>query len=623
MKHFIELVTFRTKAGITNEEGDFPMRVFIVTLFLGSFLAMNAFGDALQAVDLRQIEAGGEIGDRIRATIDNNLLVMDMDKDFLQPFHQRKARSGYIGLGKTIDALVRFAAYSNDPRVLALKNRVVAEIIALQEADGYIGFFEPGSRIWKLWDIHEMAYILYGLIMDHAFFGNETALDAARKGADYIIEVWGADPDREPGGGEITVYMGVTGLETALLALHDATGEVKYRDFCADFRGLKTWDGPVVLGRWGQIQGHTYAYCCRALAQLRLHRLTPEEALLRPTRRAMDFLLKEDGLSVTGTCGQHECWHDTQEGAGNLGETCATAYLLRWWDEQLRQNGDALYGDLMERAIHNALFAAQSPDGRKIRYYAPFEGPRVYFDGDTYCCPCNYRRIVAELPQMIFYTGEDGFSVNLYTSAKATLTRNDGATVTMTQETDYPASGKVQINMEMDAPQEFDLRLRIPRWCQDAAISVNGEAHESTITPGEWLVLHRTWKSGDMVELEMPMALRLIAGRKAQAGRVAILYGPRVFCLNRAHNPALETEDLRLITIDPATLSGPYPDDRLRPGGLSCKVKAWRTTNWYPMARHDWELVLTEFPDPGGEAAYFHVPNPRAPAFLQDELIGP
>lgn len=597
------------------------MRVYIMAVFLVAFFPMIAFGDALQAVDLRKIEAGGEIGDRIRATIDNNLLVMDMDKDFLQPFRDRKARSGYIGLGKTIDALVRFAAYSDDPQVLALKDRVVAEIITLQEEDGYLGFFEPGSRIWKLWDIHEMAYIIYGLTMDHAFFGNEAALDAARKGAEYIMNRWYKEPDREPGGGEITVYMGVTGIETALLALHNATGDIQYRNFCADFRELKTWDGPVVLGRWGQIQGHAYAYCCRALAQLRLYRLAPEESLLRPTRRAMAFLLKGDGLSVTGTCGQHECWHDTQEGAANLGETCATAYLLRWWDEQLRQNGDTIYGDLMERAIHNALFAAQSPDGRKIRYYAPFEGPRVYFDGDTYCCPCNYRRIVAELPQMIFYTGEDGISVNLYTPAKATMPLKDGATVTMTQETDYPASGKVRIKMEMDAPLKFALRLRIPRWCADATISVNDEAQGGPLAPGEWQSLHRIWNNGDRVDLNLPMALRMIAGRKAQAGRAAILYGPRVFCLNRAHNPALKNENLRLITIDPATLTGPFSDDSLRSGGLTCKVKAWKTTNWYPMAKYDYELTLTEFPDPGGEATYFHLPNPLDTALTHDEIV--
>jgi hypothetical protein len=99
------------------------------------------------------------------------------------------------------------------------------------------------------------------------------------------------------------------------------------------------------------------------------------------------------------------------------------------------------------------------------------------------------------------------------------------------------------------------------------------------------------------------------------------MYGPLVFCLNPACNEALTDEDLRLITIDPATLEGPTSDDSVRPGGLSCTVAAWRTTTWYPFADKDWKLVLTEFPDPEGEATYFHVPNPNDAAFVDDEAV--
>ena len=131
-------------------------------------------------------------------------------------------------------------------------------------------------------------------------------------------------------------------------------------------------------GRWGRIEGHAYAYLAHALAQLQLYRVEPDERLLRTTRRAMDFLTRHEGLVISGTCGDHECWHDTQSGTTNLGETCATAYLLRTLDDLLRLEGDSRWGDLMERTIFNALFAAQSPDGRHIRYYTPFECSRAY-----------------------------------------------------------------------------------------------------------------------------------------------------------------------------------------------------------------------------------------------------
>ncbi|HOZ49357.1 MAG TPA: glycoside hydrolase family 127 protein [Candidatus Hydrogenedentes bacterium] len=569
-----------------------------------------------EVVDVRNVKVGGEIGRRIDVTVDNNLMVLDADGDFLEPFRERTATGGYIGLGKLIDALVRFGAYTGDEKVLAKKDHVVREIIAIQEPDGYIGMFVPEKRIWSLWDIHEIGYLIYGLTMDYRFFGKAASLDAAKKAADYVIGRWQADPHEEPW--DITTYMGVTGFEPALLALYDACHDAKYLAAAKEFLSLPAWDGPIVLGRWGAIQGHAYAYLARCLAQVRLDRIEPNPALRASTQRAMDFMLKEDGLVITGACGQHECWHDTQDGLANLGETCATAYLVRFLDELLRQDGNPLYGDVMERAIFNALFAAQSPDGRQIRYYAPFEGPRVYFDKDTYCCPCNYRRIVAELPSMVYYGTEDGIAVNLYAASKATV-EVGGTRVAISQETDYPTSGDVVLHVEPSQSTAFALRLRIPRWCSEATVQVNDEPIQDA-EAGTFHTVQRAWQAGDRVAVTMPMQPRLVKGRKAQAGRVAVMYGPTVFCLNLAQNPRVTSEDLRVITIDPATLGKVEPNDSVRPGGLKCSVKAWRTTSWYPHARHDWELALTEFPDPEGVTTYFHVPNPNDTSLVDDEL---
>ena len=120
----------------------------------------------------------------------------------------------------------------------------------------------------------------------------------------------------------------------------------------------------------------------------------------------------------------------------------------------------------MERSIFNALFAAQSPDGRRIRYYTPFECSRAYFPGDTYCCPNNYRRIISELPTMIYYRAPHELTVNLYTASTAKVDLGGGLSVTVQQETDYPSSGRVLLKVDPSQPAEFSLRLRIPRWCQ-------------------------------------------------------------------------------------------------------------------------------------------------------------
>ncbi len=601
------------------------MRVLfcLATAFLlaSSPMAVSPVGaaDRMTALDPREVQVGGEIGRRIDITIRNNLLKLDVDKDFLKPFVNKSAKEGFIGLGMLLDATVRLAAYCRDPEVLALKKRLVGQAIQAQEPDGYLGMLAPASRMWELWDIHEMGYLIYGLTSDYRFFGETASLAAARKLADYILAHWSDKPDWQPQ--PINVHMAVTGLERALLTLSDASGEPKYREFCIRERKLPEWDLGIVVGRWGTVEGHAYAYMAHSLAQLRLYRMDPNDRLLVTTRRAMDFLTRHNGLVVTGTCGDHECWHDSQAGTTNLGETCTVAYLIRLLDDLLRLEGNPFYGDMMERAIYNALFAAQSPDGRRIRYYTPFDGPRKYFDGDTYCCPNNYRRIVSELPTLIYYRAEGGLAVNLYTASSAKVKLDQGIDLAVRQETEYPSDGRVTLRLDPSRPASFPVLLRIPRWSAGVKVAVNGEPLGEAIQSGRFLAIRREWRSGDRVEIDMPMPWRLVRGREAQSGRVAILRGPLVFCLNRARHQELANLDLRLLTLVPSSLEPPVRDDSVRPNGLACKVRAWGPGAWYPHAKPSLQLVLTEYPDPSGELVYFHVPNPRDEAFVADELI--
>jgi len=103
--------------------------------------------DALVPVELGRVQVGGEIGRRVDVTIANNLLALDADKDFLPPFAEKRRESGYIGLGKLIDAAVRFAVYRKDDKVLALKKHLVDQVIGSQEPDGYIGMLAPTKRM--------------------------------------------------------------------------------------------------------------------------------------------------------------------------------------------------------------------------------------------------------------------------------------------------------------------------------------------------------------------------------------------------------------------------------------------------------------------------------------------
>ena len=580
-------------------------------------------------LDIRQVRVGGEIGRRRDLTVNANLLALDVERDFLQPFRERSLAHGYVGLGKLIDAAVHFAAGASDPRVIALKAPLIAAALRTQEADGYIGILLPENRVWGVYDIHETSHLVLSLAHDYHYFGDPSSLAAARRLADFTLDRWLAEPDRYPGSGNYgwvgsrRVLYGVTlGLDDALMLLYQETGESRYLDFLLTFPlyCLPEWATDPQLATYPEVmldERHSYIYMALCVAQMQLNQLRPDPALLKQAHKALDFLTRRDGLLVSGSCSLAESWHSDQTGAGEVSESCATAYLIRMMHYLLLAEGDPRYGDLMERALYNALFAAQSPAGRELRYFTALEGPRVYLEGDTGCCPNNFRRIVAELPMVIYYRRGAGVMVNLYTPSEARLELDGGVALTLTQQTDYPSSGEVTLRLEPATPAAFPLYLRVPLWAAGATASVNGEPLDQPLEPGTLLTIERTWHAGDEVQLHLPLEFRWVRGRQLQEGRAALLRGPVLFCLNPARNQeALAGADVHEVVIDPASLSGPLADDSVRPGGQACQVTARASADSDVEVR----LTLTEFVDPGGEATHLRVPASAWAEMGDDEL---
>jgi uncharacterized protein len=578
--------------------------------------------DVLTPIDLREVKINGELGRRIDLTVNGNLLKIDIDNDFLAPFMGGKFPgftdgSGlYIGIGKVLDGMVQLAKYSGNEALLMRKNHVVESLINSQEKDGYIGILPPEKRTWGLFDLSEQGYIITALVNDYKLFGNKNSLIAACKLADYLINRWTGKPSdwesKLPG---IKEYFAEVGLNYGYLLLYSATGDKRYLDFASNELGTKNWDLDIVIGRHPPIDGHSYMYLSHCLAQLELYRIQPVEKLLIPTRRAVEFMTRKDGMTITGGVGHFECWTDDQDGKKDLGETCSTAYQIFVFNSLLCLDGDSQWGDLIERNLYNAAFGAQSPDGRRIRYYTPFEGKRVYFFSDSYCCPGNFRRIIGLIPQLVYYRSGNDLAVNLFSASNATLEGIGGTTVTVRQETDYPNSGLVTLIIEPKVSAAFSLLLRIPTWCTQANVLVNGKTIAPRTKSGEFLRIDRTWQSGDKVSLDMPMPWRFVAGRKTQAGRVAVMRGPLVYTLNPDKEHALDRVDLKRLVILPETAELVLNDTTFRPNGTACRIKA----DLDKAGKGALSLTLTEFPDPDGQWTYFQIKDPKAS--VDDELL--
>lgn len=571
--------------------------------------------DKLCPVTLTKAGLGGEIGRRLDDLIFKNFMALDMDGFFVAPFRARPFTDDYhyVGVGKVIDAGSLLAAYDGDPRVAERTSRLIDAILATRDADGYIGAFKPepgGRQNHRNWALHEQEYLLLGLARHALVFGDRTSLQAARKLGDYVIRTFGRDPKPE----EVCT----TGLPEAFLLLYRATGEGAYLKFAAEVRhgNAKAEVQCASLLDWKQTfdsaAAHVYVMLARCYAQTELYRYLGRPSLLEMSAYMRHELLRKNGgLNVVGSASDGEWFSYTQNGAGMIGESCVTAYLIRWLESLMRLEGDLRYGDIMERTIYNALLAAQDPEGRKIRYFTPFTGPREYFDQDGFCCPGNFRRIMAELPQKVYYRSADGaVAVNLFTTSHATVELDKDVSVTLAQETDYPSSGHVVLRVTPSREAAFAVRLRIPRWCRNAALRINGQDATALLRGTGPCEVRRAWKAGDVVTLDLPMPWRFIRGRQLQEGKVALARGPVIYCLGTAENAEIlkKYPDFKGLVVDPDGLGEPEPDRSVRPDGRKVTVKARvEAPGAWSKGAPALTVTFTEFVDPTGIVTFFHL----------------
>ena len=568
----------------------------------------------------------GVLGERFELTVTNNYLKLDLQDDFFKPFLERTATEGFVGLGKLADAAVHFAWNSKDPKVVARKNDILSFLLKNQLSDGYTGFFAPEARLAKLWDIHEMGFIIQGLMSDWELFGNKSALEAAKRNVDYVIGRWATMPENWE-----TTF--ITDRETTLgfgygvARLYAATKDEKYRSFLRNERSLDIWNQPIVIGRDKMAYGQAYGHLGTCLEQLELYRHDPRPRYIETSMRALDFMVKDDGLLIDGTGGIAECWTDDQDGEGCVGETCLVVFQLLFYDELLRLGiGDpALLGDLMERAVYNALFAAQSRDGRRLRYYTPLNGERKFWPNDTYCCPNNFRRAVSRLPEYVFYAFGRHVQANLYTACRVEL-NVEGMPLVIREETDYPRSGKIVFTVEPEERMMFDFSVRVPRWCRNPTVKINGGKVTYKYRPGEILHLPRVWKKGDVLELDFPMEVRAVLGRKRQSGRFAVMRGPVVYAMDtrkidafkNMHPLDVQTE----MMMDPTRLA--YSDGRI---GAFVSTQNWAVgvddvSVDGKVPENVRKVELVPFEDEDNTLTYFRAPNIKESGCVEDELFG-
>jgi hypothetical protein len=129
--------------------------------------------------------------------------------------------------------------------------------------------------------------------------------------------------------------------------------------------------------------------------------------------------------------------------------------------------------------------------------------------------------------------------------------------VVLTQITNYPWSGDINIKVSPDTETSFTLFLRIPAWCKKAEVLVNGEYVEKSVRLGSYLPISRVWKQGDEVQLNLSMSVDFLETHphSSNNGRLAISRGPLIYCIEAADHQGVDVFD---ILLSPDTAFSPH-----------------------------------------------------------------
>jgi DUF1680 family protein len=222
-------------------------------------------------------------------------------------------------------------------------------------------------------------------------------------------------------------------------------------------------------------------------------------------------------------------------------ETCA-AVGAAFFDRNMNLLfGDARYIDELERSLYNGALAGVSLKGDTYFYENPLEAEPSrarWAWHECPCCPPMFLKLMGAMPGYIYAADSDSAYVNLFVGSRATLPLPQ-TKVEVRQTTRYPWDGNVRIAVQPAQPAEFNLMVRIPGWCPEATLKVNGQALTDAERVHGYVRVHRLWQPGDSVELNMPMPVRAVRAHPlvtADAGKIALMRGPLVYCLESADN---------------------------------------------------------------------------------------
>ena len=502
------------------------------------------------------IKIGDYLGEKIDDCIEMRVKGQDVEH-LVEPFYNKTEKHRWQSefWGKWMLGAVLSYRYNNDKILLDSIQKGVKGLIGSQSPNGYIGNYAEDAQLQQ-WDVWGRKYSMLGLLSYYDLTGDKKILNACRKIADHLMTQVG------PGKTNIVKtgnYMGMasSSILEPIIYLYRYTGDNKYLDFAKYIvEQWETPEGPRLLSKaeaelpvserfphpatvneaWFGDKNGQKAYemmsCYEGL--LELYKLTKDERYLSAVEKTVLNIIDTE-INIAGSGSAFECWYygkaQQTRPTYHTMETCVTMTWMKLCQTLLCLTGNPVYADQIETTTYNALLASMKDDASQIAKYSPLEGQRhpgeEQCDMHINCCNANGPRAFALLPQFAVMQSaaenNNEVYINLYADFTANVTLTPKKNITITQQSNYPQDGKIEILIDADKQENFTVALRIPAWSQNSAVLINDEKFDG-VSAGSYIKINRNWNKGDKITMELDVRARIVK----QDNYAAIVKGPVV-----------------------------------------------------------------------------------------------
>jgi DUF1680 family protein len=321
--------------------------------------------------------------------------------------------------------------------------------------------------------------------------------------------------------------------ENLFLAYQRGAGE-QYRALGVQYLDDVYFD-PLAEGRSNLEGRHAYSHVNSLSSAMQAYLTLGSEKHLRAAKNGFDFVAAQSfasgGWGADETLrapGSAEVYKSLSGSHASFETPCGSYAHFKLTRYLLRVTRDSRYGDSMERVMYNTVLGSLplEADGRTY-YYSDynFKGQKVYHKERWACCSGTLPQVAADYRINTYFRDARGVYVNLYIPSTLKWAQG-GAEIALTQKSEYPYDSQVQFEVKASRAAEFAVNLRIPAWAEGASVSVNRK--RESVLAGTFVTMWREWKSGDRIDLELPLKARLEALDPQHADTVALLVGPVV-----------------------------------------------------------------------------------------------